>query len=567
MTYTLRPLRRLRLATWLLPAVFVFGSAMQVALAAPPPKSGQPAPAAPEFDPPGHWQAAWERADYFTDLGADAAKEALRKAQEVAKRNRENLKQWGKQVEGAERYTKLGPYIDGVNVLMAGANEGWEGMADASADAFFSGFPVGWGAELGVMAGTPFGPPGQILGGLVGGLAGSEVWTKLTKENRERAAAERQARGERAEALHREAQSDFQRAVEENERRRKDKEQEEARRKDEERKKQRKQDSDQSAFVKALKSCDFEGAKTLVDAQESGDFKSYLEGLYRSARTDLKIANGLIAEAHELNQSCRFDEALAKLEAAKQGPKCEKFSDILAKNVAAVKKDQKHEKAIKAMQNDANRLNQSCRFDEAMEKLEAAQNQTSCDGSRKKLGDMMAMVNQARQRMDQTRGLLGQAQGLYQQGDLNGSLAVLQRAGQQAECDEQHATIDNAIAAIQSRSKGQDVAGMVCADDRRQPVRAADGRIVCLCKDGLSEVQGFCLTPQEVAQVQPATNPDQWIEAISTIGTIIGIVGIITGASSGRPPSGGFSPSAPGQQKAQKCHPRPDGKGLHCSPG
>ena len=526
----------------------------------------KPSPEGPTWDKASYWP------DKASDMGFDQAKQALRGARATApaaipsgehkrglKKAKEQLKKLGEVVSGAgEGLGHVGNVIDYTNIAkgfheggLAGAGKevGKKVLGDSAALA---------GAELGAFLGTPAGPFGQAMGGLVGGVAGSMGADKIV-EQWEKEAEEARAREDRWRATKEGIAADLQREIAERERTKREKEKEEARRKDEEQKKRRKQDANQSAFVKALKSCDFEGARTLIAAQESGDFKGSLEGLYAERQAHEEITKAMVARASELNQSCQFDEALAKLGAASKQTKCDKYRDSLARKVSAVQKDQQHEKTTEALLAQANQLNQSCQFDEAAAKLEAAQKNTICDRRRENLGQKMAMVNQARQRMDETRGLLGQAQGLYQRGDLNGSLAALQRASQQAECDEQHATIDNAIAAIQSRSKGQDVqdvAGMLCEDDRRQPVRDrrnlelvrnADGRIACVCKDGLSEVQDFCLTPQEVAQVQPTTNPDEWIEVISTIGTIIGI---IAGASTGRPPSAGIPSSTFSQPRA-----------------
>jgi len=576
---------------------------------------------------------SWDQASYWpdkaSDMGFDQAKQALRGARATAplgaitsgeaRRGRkiaqERLKKLGEVVGGVGKALgQGGNVIDHTNIAK-GFHEGGLAGAGKEVGKKVLGDSAAWaGAEVGAFIGTPAGPFGQALGGLVGGLAGSMGADKIV-EQLEKEAAEARAREERWRATKEGIAADLQREIAERERTKREKEQEDARRKDEERTKRRKQDADQSAFAKALKSCNFEGARTLIAAQESGDFKGSLEGLYAERQAHEEITKAMAARASELNQSCQFDEALAKLGAASKQTKCDKYRDSLARKVSAVQKDQQHEKTTEALLAQANQLNQSCRFDEAaanleaaqknticdrrrenlgkkiatvkadsereqmtegllhdanslnkscrfeeaLAKLEAAQKNTICDRRRENLGQKMAMVNQTRQNMEKTRGLLGQAQGLYQKGDLDGSLAVLQRASQEAECDEQHATIDNTIAAIQSRSKGQegqDVAGMLCEDDRRQPVRDrrnlqlvrnADGRIACVCKDGLSEVQGFCLTPQEVAQVQPTTNPDEWIEVISTIGTIIGI---IAGASTGRPPSAGIPSSTFSQPRA-----------------
>lgn len=575
---------------------------------------------------------SWDQASYWpdklSDMGFDQAQQALRGARATApgaitsgearrwrKIAQEQLKKLGGIVDAVGKVLgHVGDVIDTGTILKGFHEGGLVGAATEYGKKVLGDQAALAGAELGAFIGTPAGPPGQVVGGLMGGLAASMGADKIV-EQWEKEAEEARAREDRWRATKEGIAADLQREMAERERIKREKEQEDARRKKEDLKKQRKQDSDQSAFVKALKSCDFEGARTLIGAQESGDFKGSLEGLYAERQAHEEITKAMAARASELNQRCQFDEALAKLGAASKQTKCDKYRDSLARKVSAVQKDQQHEKTTEALLAQANQLNQSCRFDEAAAKLEAAQknticdhrrrnlmekmamvkadsereqmtegllhdanslnkscrfeealakleaakNNTICDHRRENLMEKMAMVNQTRQNMEKTRGLLGQAQGLYQQGDLNGSLGVLQRASQQAECDEQHATIDNAIAAIQSRSKGQegqDVAGMLCEDDRRQPVRDrrnlelvrnADGRIACVCKDGLSEVQDFCLTPQEVAQVQPTTNPDEWIEVISTIGTIIGI---IAGASTGRPPSAGIPSSTFSQPRA-----------------
>lgn len=180
----------------------------------------------------------------------------------------------------------------------------------------------------------------------------------------------------------------------------------------------------------AINDCDLARAKNLISQMPPGPARDAVKAKYDRASALERELRKLVAKARAQYKDCRLNKATATLQTALGRAQCQKHRASIDKKLKLVEKRRQYEKQTLALFKEANGLYKDGKFQDALAKLQQARQRTSCQRFRDSLGDKIKIV-EARLKPDEAEAGTGRAAGAGADGGSSGQ-AVQNRPPAQA---------------------------------------------------------------------------------------------------------------------------------------
>jgi hypothetical protein len=188
----------------------------------------------------------------------------------------------------------------------------------------------------------------------------------------------------------------------------------------------------------ALQSCDFGGARTLIDQMPAGPKKAGFEQEYQAAVTLENRLKALVEKASGEYKSRKYGDALSTLDKALLEAKCDKHLESINNKIAII-----NEAVLKVYNNAKAALN-SCDFEGARKFIDLMP-----------AGPKKAELEQEYQAAigleNRLKALVGKANGEYRSRNYEAALLTLGGALGEAKCDRHIESIKSKIALVKSK--------------------------------------------------------------------------------------------------------------------
>ncbi len=177
-----------------------------------------------------------------------------------------------------------------------------------------------------------------------------------------------------------------------------------------------------------------------------------------AAKRREKKAKELIAQAHQQYTSCRYDNALKLLGQAREHTRCDRHLTNIEEARQKATSRSTREQRTKELFAEANDLFKSCDFDEALNRLHAARQNTQCRRYTTKIVSVAPKIEAAAAREELTKSLFAEADQLFRQGKFRAALSKLTEARTNTRCERYVSKIKSAIAKTKEKSRDSPVA-------------------------------------------------------------------------------------------------------------